>query len=350
MTLLLGEEEVKKILTFENTLETVEEGFRQWGKGLAGWNALKTGRYPPPRCEIRVEGKGLPHGSPKIKQVFQSMAYLEEADMAFLRWSFNLGEKSGNASYLFDTKSGEILAIIRAPAIESYMRTGADGAIGAKFLSRKDCRVAGVLGTGRQGRAQLQFLSKVRDIEKVYSYSGRRKDEVYAREMGSELGIDVIACDGVREVVRNADVLMTATRSQVPLVKGEWINEGLHISSIGADCPLKAELDLQTFKKADKIYVDDWEVCLDTKDLKAAIDEGILSKDDIDGNIGEVVAGVKPGRESPSEVTIYRGIGSTVPYVTLNAMVYEKAVEMGLGRRVDDACMNLIYSVERARG
>lgn len=350
MTLLIEEEDVKKILTFENTLEAVEDAFRQYGKGFAGWNSLKYHHFPPPRCEVRVEGKDLIHGSPHVRGVSQSMAYLEETGMVFLRWSFNLETRSGNIAYLINARNGEILAIIRAAAYESYMRTGADGAVGAKYLSRKDSKIAGVLGTGSQGRAQLQFLSRVRNIENAFAYSGRRKDEVYAKEMSRELGIDVIASNGAEEVVRNADILLTATKSTTPIVKGEWINKGLHISAIGADCPTKAELDSLTLKSADKIVIDDYEIAMDTKELRIPIEQGILSEKNIYGTIGEIVGGIKPGRNSSSEITIYKSIGTTIPYVTINAMIYEKAIEMDLGRQVDKSSLDLIYSRERARG
>lgn len=344
MTLLIREEDVKKILTFEKTLEAVESAYRQYGMGLAGGNSLRHHCLPPPRCEIRVEGKDLPHISPQIRSVHQSMAYLEDTGMVFLRWSFRLGAKKGNMAYLIDARNGEILAIIKAPNYESYMRTGAAGAIGSKYLSRKDSKIAGMIGTGTQGRAQLEFLSKVRNLEKAFAYSGRRRDEEYAREMSRKLGIDVIACDGAEEVVRNADILTTATMATEPIVKGEWINEGLHITAIGADDPLKVELDAATLKKADKIVIDDYQLALDTKEIRVPMEQGILSGEAIYGTIGEIVAGVKPGRETSSEITVFESTGMTIAYVTINAMVYKEAIDRGLGTEISNNLINLIYS------
>jgi ornithine cyclodeaminase/alanine dehydrogenase-like protein (mu-crystallin family) len=344
MTLLIREKDVKKILTFEDTIEAVENAYRQYGMGLAGWNSLKYRKLPPPRCEIRVEGKELPHISPKIRGVNQSMAYLEGTGMIFLRWSFHLGDKAGNMAYLIDASNGEILAIIKAPGYEGWIRTGTAGAVAAKYLSREDSRIAGVLGTGRQGRAQLQILSKVRNIEKAYAYSGRRRDEKYAKEMGEKLGIDVIASNGAEEVVRNADILITTTLSTTPIVRGEWIDEGLHINAIGADDPIKVELDANTLKRADKIVIDDYELALDTKELRVPLEKGILSEEDIYGTIGEVVAGIKQGRETQSEITIFESTGMTMPYVTINEKVYEKAKKMGLGEDIGEAFTDLIYA------
>jgi len=347
LTLLISEEDVKKLLTFDEAIEAVEDAYRQYGMGLVGINSLRNGNHIPPRCEVRIEGKNLPHLSPQIRNISQSSAYLEGTGMAFLYWSFHLGDRRGYISYLIDAKNGEILAIIKANATVrahlGWMRVGADGAVGARYLSRKDSKTAGVIGTGRVGSAQLQFLTRVRHIEKAFTYSGRRKDEVYAREMSNRLGIDVLACSGAEEVVRNADILITATHATTPIVKGEWINEGVHISAFGADCPLKAELDTSTLKKADKIVID-YELALDTKEIRALIEQGILRDKNIYGNIGEVVAGIKPGRENPSEITIYKNTGMTFPYVAINAIIYKKAKKMGLGTDIGETLTNLIYS------
>ena len=263
--------------------------------------------------------------------------------MIFLRWSFHLGEKKGDIAYLIDANKGDILAIIKAPIYESWMRTGAEGAVAAKYLSRKDCKIAGVIGTGNQGRYQLEFLSKVRNIEKAFAYSGRRRDEEYAREMSKKLGIDIIACEGAEEVVRNADILITTTFSTTPYVKGEWIKKGLHINSMGADDPTKAELDANTLKKADKIVIDDYELTLDTKEIRIPIEQNIIGIDNIYGTIGEIVAGVKPSRESSSEVTIYKSTGMTIAYVAINTQVYKKARQMGLGKDISNTFTNIIY-------
>ena len=225
-----------------------------------------------------------------------------------------------------DPDDGNIFAVIQSP----YASTGAAGAVAAKYLSREDSTRAGVIGTGRQGRDQLLLLSKVRRIEKAFAYSGRRKDEEYAREMSSKLGIDVIACDGPEEVVRNADVLITATFSTEPIVRGEWLREGIHINAIGADCPLKVELDVYTFQRADKIVIDG-EKALTIGEIAAPLRKGIIKPEDIYGKIGEVVAGVKPGREDDTEITIFESDGTSLAEAGVAVKIYQKVMEMGLG-------------------
>jgi ornithine cyclodeaminase/alanine dehydrogenase-like protein (mu-crystallin family) len=348
MVLLLLEDDVRKILTFDDVLEAVEDAYLQYGKGLAGGNYLHHARPPPPRFEVRVKGKDLPHLDPRIRALSQRMAYLEETGMAFLGWSFHIGDKRAYMSYLIDAKTGEILAIIKAPYTEGVMRTGCAGAIASKYLSRTDSNIVGVIGTGMQGRSQILALSKVRDLKKVFAYAGREEDapftKVYVNEMNKRLGIEFIACNSAEEVVRNAkDVLVTCTKSTKPYVKGEWLNEGIHITAIGADDPNKIENGVSVLKKVDKIIIDD-ELALSTGELRLPLSQGDLTYDDIYANIGEIVAGVKPARENPSEITYFKSQGMTMAYVTINAFVFKKAKELGLGQEIDKNFEKLLYS------
>lgn len=325
MVLFIQEEDVRKALTIEDTIEAVEDAYRQQGRGLG---------QDTPRREVRIKGKGLPHIAFGTTAVHQGLAYLEESKVVVLSHLFEVRSRTQKrvakgAIYLLDPSDGETLAVIQSP-YGGWSSTGASGAVGAKYLSREDSITAGVIGTGRQGRSQLLFLSKVRGIEKAFAYSGKRRDEEYAREMGRKLGIDIVATDGPEEVVRNADVLITATFSTEPIVRGEWVSEGTHINAIGADCPLKAELDVATFERADKIVIDG-DKAMTIGEIAIPMKQGILRPEDIYGKIGEVVAGVKPGREYDAEITIFESDGTGISGAGVAAKIYQKVKEMGLG-------------------
>jgi len=331
MTLLINDDEVRRILTVKDFLESVEDAYREYGLKRAGADGFRHSYVPPPKRELRIEGKGLPHGSPVNTGIAQGMASLERMEMAVIQHSFRFHGRKGGMFHLIDTSDGKTLAVVmNNDGYISQMRTAADGAIASKYLSRKDSTVAGIIGTGRQGKTQLEFLTKIRPIRKAYAYSGRRRDDDYAREMRERLGIEVIATDGSEEVVRNSDVLVAVTRATAPIVRGEWLNEGTHITSMGADCPLKVELDSTVLRRADKLVID-CEQCLEVAQLRIPIELGILKLEDIYGNIGEVLAGVKPSREEASEITVYTSTGMTVPYVAICARIHEKAKRMGLG-------------------
>jgi ornithine cyclodeaminase/alanine dehydrogenase-like protein (mu-crystallin family) len=332
MPLLISDEEVKKILTIEDALDAVESAFRQYGRQLAGGNGFEYRFPPPPKRELRIEGKNLPHGDPKNHFISQGIASLEDTKMSVLQHTLWFQNRKAGIFHLIDNASGNTIAIVmNNSGYISWMRTCAEGAIAAKYLSRENARIAGIVGTGLQGRGQLQFLTRVRTIEKAFVHSGRRRDEKFAREMGENLGIEVVAANTVEDVARTSDILVTVTRATTPIIKGEWIAQGTHINGIGADCPLKAELDAETLKKADKLIID-CEQMLNVAQMRLPMEQGILQAENIYGTIGEIVAGIKPGRETSSEITLYQSTGMTIPYVTINARIFEKARKMGLGR------------------
>lgn len=291
------------------------------------------GFTPPAKRELRLKGKGLPHGTADTIAIGQGIASLDGVKTAVLQHSFRFPDRRGALFHLIDINTGRTLAIVsNNNGYVSLMRTAADAAVAAKYLSRRSSTIVGIIGTGRQGRAHLQYLLRVRSIERVYAHSGRRRDDEYAREMSRQLGIEVVAADRIEDVVKQADILTLATRATAPIVEGAWLPKGLHINGIGADCPLKAELDTTCIVRADKIVID-CEQVLDAADLRIPFTQGRVTQA-IHGTIGEVVAGVKPGRENESEITIYKSTGTTLPYVTLTARIYEKALQAGLGTEV----------------
>ena len=151
--------------------------------------------------------------------------------------------------------------------------------------------------------------------------------------MSNELNIEVMVTNGAKEAVESSDIVVTATRSAVPIVEGHWINPGLHINSIGADCPMKSELHASVFKRADKLVID-CQQALESADIRILFEQGILKPENVYASIGEIVAGVKAGREDKSEITIFKSVGTTLPYVTICAKIYEKAVKEDLGTQI----------------
>ena len=231
--------------------------------------------------------------------------------------------------HVFDSDDGKTLAIIQSP-YASWMRTAAGGAVGAKHLARKNATVAGIVGTGLVGKGQLLFLTKVRNITKAFVHSGRRRDVEYAQDMGGRLGIDIVPSESIEEVVKNSDILVTSTRATQPVVRGEWVKNGTHITSIGADDPHKVELDTATLKKAGKIIVDSDRAPNWIGHIILAIEQGALKAEDISW-IGQVIAGSKPGRENDHEITVFSCEGSNMQTAGAAVKIYDKVKEAGLG-------------------
>ncbi|MDP7206970.1 MAG: ornithine cyclodeaminase family protein [Candidatus Bathyarchaeota archaeon] len=336
MVLFISDQDIARIeVTPEEVIQAVEGVYNQDGRGLA---------YDTPRHEARIKGKNLPHIAPGTTSVGQGMAYLEETGVVVLSHSFHF-DQNWYCNHLVDPKDGSIIAIIkrsRSPLGErtrgvktGNLRTGAAAAIGAKYLARKHIDEVGVIGTGRIGGASLLCLSKVRDFDRVYVHSGRSRDKVFASDIGRMLGVDVTAAKTVEQVVTSADVLITATYATEPIVKGEWLRAGVHISGMGADGPMKAELDAEAVRRADKIVIDG-EKCLKIKEIADPIRQGIIRLDDIYGRIGKVVAGMKPGREGDSEITFFESDGTHMQSAGVAYLLYEKVKEAGLGVEKDD--------------
>ena len=330
MPILIREQDVRQAVSPQDIIDAVEDGFRQHGLGLA---------QTKPRREVRIRNKHLPHAHPDMVRVAQGLAFLEQSGVMIIDHIFSFPDRRTpamrNIKHLIDADDGHVIAVIDSVSLLG-MRTGASGAIGAKFLSREDSSVAGVIGTSRQGRIQLRFLLKVRQIKRAYAYSlVPAETNAFCREMSAELGIDVMPSMSVEEVTRKADILVTATPSMRPIVKAEWLMPGVHVNIIGADDPPKIEVEALALKKAQK-FVIATEDCLATGQLRIPLSEGILSEKDIYGTIGEIVAGIKPGREREDEITIFLSPGATLQDAAAAYKTYLKAKQLGLGIEVPD--------------
>jgi ornithine cyclodeaminase/alanine dehydrogenase-like protein (mu-crystallin family) len=331
MVFLIRDSDVAQLeLTPSDVIEAVEDAYRQDGQGKA---------EDTPRLEIKIKGKHLPHIAPGVTSVGQGMAHLEGSGVFVITHSIRF-DYSKYINQILDPDTGETLAVIlrssrtRVPSPGNMdvggLRTGAAAAIGAKYLGRKKVEAVGVIGTGRIGRASLICVSEVRDFDKVYSHSGRRRDEEFPKLMEKMLDVEVIMCDDPGEVVRNSDLIVTATYALEPVVKGEWLREGTHISGMGADGPLKSELDTEVFRRAGKVVVDS-EKCLSIGEIVNSFKAGALSRESIHGRIGEVVAGIKPGRENDSEITVFESDGTHLQSAAVANLIYRKALETGHG-------------------
>jgi len=335
MVLLIQESDIAQIeLTPSEVIAAVESAYRQNGLGQA---------EETPRLEIKIKGKNLPHIAPGTTSVGQGMALLEESGVFVVSHAYHF-DFHKYISQILDPETGETLAVIKRSRgalgskpgkIESGgLRTGAAAAVGAKYMGKESVEAVGVIGTGRIGRASLACVAEVREFDVVYSHSGRRKDDEFARVMEEIIGVDVVPCDTLEEVVRGSDLLVTATYAQEPVVKGEWLREGAHVSGMGADGPMKAEMDVETFRRAGKVAVDS-EKCLSIGEIARSLEAGALAKERI-WRIGEVVAGLKPGRENDSEITVFESDGTHIQSASVVHLIYQKAVELGLGVETSD--------------
>jgi ornithine cyclodeaminase/alanine dehydrogenase-like protein (mu-crystallin family) len=236
------------------------------------------------------------------------------------------GALHGGGSLVCEAATGRPVALLLDQHYLSDLRTAAAGAVATDLLAREDSSVAGAVGTGVQGRLQLEAVAKVRPIATALVYGRRRQAaEELARNLRQSLaGVEVVVADSVDEVLAAADVVITATAATEPFVFAESLRPGQHLNAIGADDEGKAELAEDCFLRADGVWVDSIAQSGATAELGAAIAAGAFSTEGIVGELGGILAGGTRGRTDPAEITIAKmtGIGAldvTIAEVAMKA-------------------------------
>jgi len=232
--------------------------------------------------------------------------------------------------HLADMETGAVLAIMDSIVITAE-RTALAGALASDVLARRDATRVAVIGAGVQGEAQVRALQLVRRVERVEvvdSVPGRA--EAYAARVGPALGIEVVPREHVADTVRDADIIITATWSHEPFLTRAMVRGGVHITAVGADEPAKGEVDAGLI--ASSLFV------ADDRDLAArmgAIAGAGLGPEAIHAELGEVIAGVKAGRTSEDQITIFGTVGLAFQDLAAAWQVYGRAKREGVGTVIE---------------
>ena len=211
---------------------------------------------------------------------------------------------------LFKSETGEPLVSMDGRLI-TEVRTAAVSAVATKYLARPDASVLALIGSGVQARSHLEALRLVRRFEEVRVWSPRHAED-FARQFDG-----VRATASAEEAVRDADVVVVATTSKTPVLSGEWLSSGVHVNAIGAPRPDWRELDDEVLRRA-RVYVDSREAA-----FKESGD--VIAAGEAFAEIGEVVVGAKPGRESSEEITLFKSLGLAVEDVVTADLIHRKA-------------------------
>ncbi|MGH6793296.1 MAG: ornithine cyclodeaminase family protein, partial [Methyloceanibacter sp.] len=235
---------------------------------------------------------------------------------------------------LFDPRSGMPRAILDATAITD-MRTGALTALGAKHLARKDSRVLGHIGARGTAYWNVRLLDKLFDFAEIRVHSRRPQSrETFAARLSNDLGKAVRALDNWRDCVEDADILVEASRlpEPQPLLKTEWIKRSAFVVPYGT----MSAVELSLTDIMDKMVVDDWGQCKGGQfgSLRRHVETGRLSEKTLHAELGQIVAGDKPGRESDRETILFWHRGLSLSDIALGAAMLEKAARLGVGSRL----------------
>ena len=332
-----------QVLTMEDTIDAVEEAYREYGLGRATatrathsvprpggegwytWDPMASALPGMGALAIRMKSDILPPSGAQVK-----------------KYCVAPGKFCG-LIVLFSTEDGAPLAIMNDGHIQ-HMRVGAAGAISVKHMARQDASTLGIYGTAGMATAHALAIAKVRPIKRIAVYSPNPDHRAAFAERTSQLmGIPVAAVDHPRQVTEGADIVAACTNSLEPVVKGEWLEPGTHLLSV-----LPNEIDDEVFRRCHRYVYSrttrtDYHVAdperrpavgyepIDTEWLER---EQRLLDDDKRVFLSDVILGRYPGRADPEEITCFVTQGIAIQFAASAHKVYEGARKLGLGRKL----------------
>lgn len=321
--LLLNRSAVTSLLRPEDYIVAVEGAFRAHGMG----ESLATGllHIDSHGGEFHIKASGLPLGRTYVGVKVNGAFWQNRAR--------GLPYVHGGI-LLFDGETGAPLALMDSVEI-TIQRTAAATAVAVRHLARPGARVVTICGTGTQGRAQLRFLARVLSISRVHAFGRERAGaERYAAEMQAELGLEVVAVDDLAAAARRSEVVVTCTPSRTPLLGPGDVSPGTFIAAVGSDNPEKQELAPELLASS-VVVADIAEQCARVGELHHAIAAGLMRREDVHAELGEIVAARKPGRRSEADVVVFDSTGTALQDVAAAAVAYERAGTAGEGRTFD---------------
>ena len=345
MVRLVQPEELKGIIPYKDAIAVVETAFREWGKNPVLNNPRQRTHTPD---GVRVS---IHHGAAPFLGMTGYMSHCE------LLKQFPEHQKSVYHGHpitiLYDASTAELRAILVGNPTSTELpishaatelRTAATSAVGTYALARRDSKTLGLFGAGNQARAHLVALSKLYRFRKVKVYTRSPENrEALARDMTEKFDLPVEPVDEPRKAARDVDVILTATNASVAVLDGNWLEEGVHITSIvssniglvkgGFLRKKRRELDDTTIRRSDVIVVCSKSQAIQDEqgDLFDPVQAGILSWDKVE-ELGNLLNGEVPGRSSDRQITLFKNnAGQGIADVALGALAFKKILERGKG-------------------
>jgi len=323
---ILLETEIRELIGPAAAYAAVRDAFVALARGQATLPGVIGFDVPAHQGEVHVKGAYL-HGAP-FYSIKEAAGFYGNAEK---------GMPVGSGLVLvFDATTGFLAALLFDNGYLTELRTGAAGALAADLLARRRVGKAAVIGAGSQARFQIEALALVRRPESVAVFSRTpARSAAYAREMERRIAIPVRVAPSAQAAVEGSDVVITATPSRAPIVRAEWLAPGAHVTAVGADGPEKRELEPAVLVQAGKVVVDRLDQCLRLGELHYAVEAGLLAAGDVWAELGEVAAGIKPGRQSNDEITVADLTGVGIQDAAVANVVVAEALRRGVGRTLE---------------
>lgn len=323
--LLLSREDIKKVFSIKDAIEADKKAFQLVVEGKCD---------APLRTNIQA---------PKHEGCFLFMpAYVEDMETASLKiinifpHNIDNGIPSSPAQvFLIDGKTGIVIAVLDGTYV-TQLRTGAASGAAFDILAKKECRIGALIGTGGQAATQLEAMMAARKLEEVRVYDlNYERTKAFADRMQEELkdyGTKIIAVQSSEEAIDDADLLITVTPSSKPVFDGTKIKAGATISCVGAYQHHMQEMDPAILTRASKIYFDSEDAVLsESGDILIPLEEGIITKEDFTGDLGDVINGKVIGRENDEEIIVFETVGVATQDLVAARAIYDKASAAGVG-------------------
>lgn len=327
--LILTKQHIEQVFTMKDAIEADKEALRLYTEG---------------KCEVPLRVNiDIP------KQQGQSLfmpAYVEGLDATGVKIVsvFPNNIKQGKPSVpaqmiLLDGKTGEVCAIMDGTYL-TQLRTGAVQGAATDILARADSKIAVLFGTGGQASGQLEAMLNVRDLEEVrvfdLDYERAKSFAAQMQQQFASFNTRIVAVEDGDAAIVDADIITAVTTSKRPVFNGNLVKKGTHINGVGAYTPQMQELPEVIVQRADKVVFDTTEgVLAEAGDVIIPMDKGIVSKQDFTGELGQVILGQAKGRENDEEITLFKTVGTAVLDVVTAQLIYEKAMQHGVGQQVE---------------
>jgi alanine dehydrogenase len=310
MTRLLTRADVAAVLTPADCLQAVEDAFRSYGEGRAG--------------APKSVGFHASHGTFHVKAAM--------ADVMATKINANFPDNPSRHQLptiqgvivVMDLERGTTLAILDSTLITA-LRTAAATAVAAKYLSRADAKTLAVIGCGTQGRATVEALRLVRPVDEVLAYD---MDAACADRFAREMSARAVA--SMDEAVHGADIVVTCTTARTAILDVHHLHPGLFIAAVGADNPEKQELTPALLSRT-KVVADILEQAATMGDLHHGLESGALRREDVHGELADVICGRVPGRTSADETFVFDSTGTALQDVAVASIAVQRARERGAG-------------------
>jgi ornithine cyclodeaminase/alanine dehydrogenase-like protein (mu-crystallin family) len=323
--LYLSNQDVKKVLDLGRAIEITEQALRDHSEGRVIWST-------PEDLAIKPE-QGWQSWVTGCALVTQPMAGFRIRSIKAAGGSRDPSRPARGPRrilILSDREGGEICTIMDEDWCHA-VRTGAAAAVACRLLARKDTATMAMLGAGDTARAAVPVMAKAFPLKEIRVTSRTPESrQNYAKEIGKEYDLNIRPVDSTEEAVKDADLVVSATTTSTPFVKGSWLGEGITVYSIGKH----QEMESTVYKEADKFVVDSWEHCKNKSDLQRMLKEQFLSEKDLYAELPEILAGKKPGRQSDRERIFIRAIGLVNQDIVMADWIYHRALDLGVGTRL----------------